>query len=287
LATVGGCATSQPPRPTTVPTTVGHPAAQRATAEEKARSLIATDVQTLQASWALSRAELHLTSQCMQQRGFVYVDPRPAPEPSARTSTADALGNGDPLTYGVSPATGEPSNPGDDQPAYAYALDGPATSMATMTLPDGSVIGYETGGCLASARTKLFGSVRAYVASGYLPQIVRPQFEAFLTADAVAAAALREWKQCMKSQHWDFASPTAAIAWLQTTPSSAAALDRQQTAIASADRSCDAQSHLRARRGDALARFVHGLPTDLLAQLTAVYDDRVRAGRVAQQALIS
>jgi hypothetical protein len=285
LVAVGGCGTGHPSRPAAAPTVVGHRTA--VTAEEQARSIIATNAQFLQWSWTLSRAELRLTSQCMQKLGFVYEDPRPAPEPSARTLTADALGSGDPATYGVSTAAAEPRNPGDDQPAYAYALDGPATSVAMMSLPDGSTVDYGTGGCIGSARTILFGSVRAYVTSSYLPQVVRHEFEAFLTADTAAASALRDWQQCMKSQHWDFASPTVAIAWLYATPLTVASLDQRQSVIANADRACDAQSQLRAHRGDALARFVHGLPADLLAQLTAVYDDRVRAGRVAQQALIS
>lgn len=285
---VGGCGTSHPPLPAEPLTTnMAAAAPVRATAEQRARSLIAANVQSLQWSWTLGRAELRLTSQCMQQLGFVYEDPRPAPEPGAQTSTADAVGSGDALTYGVLPSTAEPRNSGDDQPAYAYALDGPTTSMASMTLPDGSTVGYETGGCTSSARVTLFGSVRAYVASAYLPQVVRRQFEAFLTTDAILASALRDWHECMKSQHRDFASPDAAIGWLNATPLSAASLNQQQTAIANADRVCDARSQLRAHRADALARFVHALPADLLAQLTAVYDDRVRAGRVAQQALVS
>jgi hypothetical protein len=221
----------------------------------------------------------------MKSRGFVYAVPATVPEPGDHTVTADVLGSGDPATYGVLPGTNEPHNPGDDQPSYQNALNGPPTSMATMTLPDGSTVTYVTGGCTGSVRTTLFGSNSAYVASAYVPQVIGAQFDVFLAADGAYTSALRDWQSCMKSKDWDFASPDAAVASLETAQLSAASLDQRQTAIADADRDCDPLSHLRARRSLALAQFVHGLPSGLLNQLTDIYDSRVQAGQVARQAL--
>jgi hypothetical protein len=89
----------------------------------------------------------------------------------------------------------------------------------------------------------------------------------------------------MTSKTWNFANPDAAIDSLQTAQLSAASLDQRQTAIAGADRACDAASHLRERRSLALAQFVHGLSPGLLNQLTDIYDSRLQTGQVARQAL--
>jgi hypothetical protein len=279
-AAVGGCETSHPPRSAASPTAVAG-----STTEEQARSVIVTDASRLQWSWLVGRAEAQLTSQCMRSQGFVYAVPPPVPEPSARTVTADVPGSGDPATYGVLPGTYEPHNPGDHQPSYEYALDGAPTSTATMTLPDASTVTYETGGCTARARVRLFGSVRAYVASAYVPQVVSSRFDASLTTDGAYTSALHGWQSCMESKNWNFVNPEAAIASLQASQLRAAPLDQRQTAIAGADRACDALSHLRARRGQALAQFVQGLSSGLLTQLTTIYVGRMQAGRVAQQAL--
>jgi hypothetical protein len=249
--------------------------------------VLATDASGLEWSLVVGRAEAQLTSRCMKGRGFVYAVPPPVPEPSEQTITADALGIGDPATYGVLPSTDEPHNPGEDRPAYQNALNGPPTSMATMTLPDRSTVTYFTGGCTGSARATLFGSVSAYVASSYVPQVIRARFGAFLTTDGPYTSALRDWQSCMKAKNWDFANPDAAIDSLQTAQLSTASLDQRQTAIAGADRACDAVSHLRERRSLALTQFVHGLSSALLNQLTDVYDSRVQAGQVARRALSS
>jgi hypothetical protein len=281
LVAVGGCGTSRPARPAASPTTVAVAATQ-----QQARSVLATDDSVLDWSWVVGRAEIQLTSQCMQSHGFAYAVPPPVPEPSERTLTADVLGSGDPATYGVLPATSsEPHNPGEDQPAYQNALDGSPSSMATMTLPDASTVTYVTGGCTGSVRTLLFGSNRAYVASSYVPQVIRSRFNAFLITDGPYISALGDWRSCMKSKNWDFVDPDAAIASLETSPLGAASLDQRQTAIAGADRACDGASQLRARRSLALGQFVHSLSPDLLNQLTYVYDSRLQAGQVARQAV--
>jgi hypothetical protein len=157
--------------------------------------------------------------------------------------------------------------------------------MATMTLPGGSSVSYETGGCTASARTTLFGSMGAYVASTYVPQVVGIRFEAYLANDGPSTSALRDWRSCMSSAGLTFADPGTAIASLQTDQRDRASLDRQQTAMAGADRACDDRTHLRARRSQALAQFVHTLPTQLLAQLADIHNDRTRAALVANQTL--
>jgi hypothetical protein len=212
LTVVGGCASSRPPRPAASPTVV-----VAGTTEQQARSVMATDDSRLEWSWVVGRAEEQLTSQCMKSHGFVYAVPAAVPEPSGATVTADVVGSGDPATYGVLPGADEPHNPGEDQPAYQTALNGPASAMASMTLPDGSTVTYVTGGCTGSVRTTLFGSVVAYVASSYVPQVLGSRFDAFLATNGNYTSALRDWRSCMKSKDWDFTDPQAAISSLETS----------------------------------------------------------------------
>jgi hypothetical protein len=72
---------------------------------------------------------------------------------------------------------------------------------------------------------------------------------------------------------------------VQTTDLGQTELDHRQTAIADADTTCDGQSQLRARRSEALARFVRVLAPNLISDLADVNVSRVRASRSAQQIL--
>jgi hypothetical protein len=258
-----------------------------ATPQARARSVIAQDAGTLRWSWLVGRAEVQLIGQCMKSQGFTYAVPAPDPEPDTATMTVDALGSGGPATYGVFPHRGQPSNAGADQPSFRYALDGAPTALAAMTLPDGSSIGYETGGCTGNARTSLFGSVRTYVASAYVPKVVRDEFDAFLATDGPYTSALKAWQSCMTDRRWSFDGPAAAISSLETAQLDAASLSRRQAAIAGADDDCDSRSHLRARRSEALTRFTAGLSGQVLAELDEINAGRERADQVARRTLSS
>lgn len=277
---VGGCAPSHPPRPASA-----RPGPATVISQARARSVIAQDATTLRWSWLIGRTEGQLIAQCMRRNGYAYEVPAPDPEPGPATITADALGGNGPATYGVFPHGAPPNNPGVEPASFRDALDGAATEAASLTLPDGSTVGYETGGCLGEARTRLFGSVRAYVTSAYLPPTVRDEFAAFLTTDPAYTVARQAWQSCMAQRHWTFQTPAEAIASLETAQLDAAALNRRQAAIAGADRDCDLRSHLRDRRRQALARFTAGLSAPVLAELGDVSAGRDLAGRVARQTL--
>jgi hypothetical protein len=275
---VGGCTGSRLPRPAAAgpSTTVAAAAAQAA-----ARSVIAQDATTLQWSWLVGHAELQLVAQCMKGHGYTYAVPDAGPEPTLAAITADAIGRRGPATYGIVAYGAEPTDTEAKLASFQQALVGGVTEAASLTLPDGSTVGYQTGGCLGEARARLFGSVRAYVTSAYLPQVVRDEFEAFLAKDGAYSGALGVWRACMTGRHWPFAAPAAAISSLEGAPADAASLSRRQTAIAGADHDCDSKSHLRADRSQALTRFSAGLSGQLLAELDQVSADRVLAGRVA------
>ncbi len=243
--------------------------------------MIAQDATTLRWSWLVGRAEFRLVARCMTSQGFTYAVPPSDPEPGPATMTVDALGSGGPPGYGVFPPHGQPSGTGTDQPSYQRALDGRLKAPAAMTLPDGGTIGYQTGGCTGAARASLFGSVRTYVASAYVPQVIRNDFDAFLTTDGPYTTALKVWRSCMAGRHRSFDAPAAAISSLETARLDAVSLGQRQAAIAGADRDCDSRSHLRARRGEALTRFTAGLPGQDLAELDEIQAGRQRAGHVA------
>lgn len=281
-AAVGGCSRSRPPRTIGVsPSEVSVGAKSLA----QARSVIAQDAATLRWSWLMGRAEAQLAAQCMKRLGFTYSVPVPDPEPSPATITVDAIGSGGPVSYGVFPRRERPSTPQGDRPSFEHAMNGGPTAQAVMTLPDGSTVTYGTGGCSGDARRSLFGSVRIYVASAYVPQVVRDEFGAFLTTDAPYTRALKAWQSCMRDRHWSFGSPAAAISSLENPQLSVASLRQRQAAIAGADRGCDSQSHLRARRSETLTRFTAGLSRPVLAELGEIFAGRERAGLVARRTL--
>jgi hypothetical protein len=280
LAAVAGCASGQPPRSP-------RPAATTATPQARARSVIAQDVTTLRWSWLVGQAEAVLTARCMKSHGFTYTVPAPDPEPAAATITVDALGTTGPATYGIPPHHAQPTSPGDDQPSFAQALEGPSTALAAMTLPDGSTVSYQTGGCTAAARATLFGSLGSYMASAYVPQVIRDEFDASLTHDKPYTTALKAWQACMADHHWTFDGPEAAISSLESAQLDAATLSRRQSAIAAADRDCDSRSGLRSRRGESLARFTAALPGKVLAELDGTYLARQLADQVARRTVSS
>ncbi len=283
LVAMAGCAASRPSR------AAGPPAG--GTAQAAARAVLGVNFATLRWAWYLGRAEQVLTAQCMQALGFQYTPPVAGPEPSARSVTAYALGTGYPATYGVTqqsfPAS-NPHEPGSNQRRYEYALDGPATSTATIILPGGGGAVYGTAGCIGFAREKLFGSVHAYMESALIPQTIRNQFGNFLSTYRPYRSALQTWQHCMKARGWKFAGPQSAIESVQAlavTRVSPTGLAKRQTAVADADTGCDARSHLRASTGRALATFARSLPSGPLAQLSDIYSSRAAALRVALRVL--
>jgi hypothetical protein len=282
-AGVGGCAPSRPPRPVTAPAPapVTAPAPATPGLRARARAVIAQDATTVRWSWLVGRAETQLVAQCMKRHGLSYPVPAADPPPGPATTTVDVLGGGGPATYGITGSTTPPSDPATGLASFQQALEGGPDEDASLTLPDGSTVGYQTGGCFGEVRAQLFGSVRTYVVSAYLPQVVRDQFETSLASDRAYNDALAAWQSCMAQRHWIFKTPGAAIASLETAPLVPAALDRRQTAIAGADRDCDLRSHLRSRRGQALTRFSAGLPAPEVAELDQVSTGRELAGRVA------
>jgi hypothetical protein len=294
LATASGCSAHQ-----------AAPGGPRASAT--AAALLTSSVTSLRQGWDIGRAQQQLVARCMNDRGLRYYVSSLGPQPSAGTVTVAAVGKGRPHTYGVGlqpadgdgPGTGPGRRPGSDLPredAYVASLPkaartryaeafGGSTLPGTLTLPGGMRIGYATAGCLGQARRDLFGSVRAAMEDTYVPEDLGHMFAAFLPHNQPYESALRGWQGCMAKAGWDAVSPQAAIQAVEALAgrpgTTAAALNRRQIAEASADVSCDAGSHLRARTQAALAAFLRGQPGGVIALLQRTYQARQRATRVA------
>jgi hypothetical protein len=226
----------------------------------------------------------------MKRLGFVYVIPRTGPLPSPNTITEFALGRGTPATCGVtseSVIATPPSEPEADKPGYQLALGGPVVLPGKLSLPGGVSVAYETGGCLGSARAQLFGSVDAYMLSSYLPQIEGLLFGNFISRDEAYASALQTWQTCMRADKFSVADPSTALTSLLQVAdkTSEADLMRRQTALATADASCDGPSHLRQRTNQALGKFVDSLSRQTLMQLNDIAHSRAKANEEAHQIL--
>ena len=279
LTALAGCADSRP----------AQQAGQRAgSALALAESVLASNAYSLRAGWYRNSAEQRFTAQCMKRLGFVYLLPHMGPVPGPNTITEFALGRGYPATYGVTPESLLAAPPGDPEagkPGYRLALDGPAGSLGRLDLPGGAKVTYETGGCQGKARSKLFGSVGAYVLSGYLPQIEKILFEQFLGRDRAYLSALHTWQACMRAGKFSVVNPgDAADSLLKIADkTSEADLMRRQTALAAADAGCDRPSHLRRRTNQALAKFTGSLSRGTLTRLDDIAHSRAKAGRIARR----
>jgi hypothetical protein len=255
-----------------------------------AQSVLTSNASSLREKWYRNSAEQQLTAQCMKRLGFAYPIPYAGSAPSLNTSTEFALGRGYRTTYGVTQETlvdAPPSDPEADKPGYQLALDGPPGSMRKLIFPGEAAVAYGTGGCHGSARSKLYGSVGAYMLSIYLPQIENNLFEEFISRDQTYLSALDTWQACMRSDRFSVADPSDAIGSLLeiADKTSEADLMRRQTALAAADASCDGPSHLRQRTNQALGKFVGSLSRQTLTQLNDIARSQAKANQIAQHVI--
>lgn len=260
--------------------------------------LLQTDSRTLHDDWVLFNAQQQAVAACMRRHGFTYAVNSGGDEPAPGIATAETRASTSPASYGVAadasaflPAarsrTGNDAVTAQDAyvrslapraaAAYAMALDGPANTMAPITLPSGRQLSYETRGCLAEARTKIFGSVREALLDALLPGDVQNSFFATLGGDDSYRHALDQWRACMRRAGHPAKTPAAVIGGLKQmlaggTP--AAVIAAREKAAATADMSCDARSRLRALQSRLLLAYSRRLPPAVRDALAAVADRR-------------
>ncbi|HEX5119217.1 MAG TPA: hypothetical protein VFW65_28845 [Pseudonocardiaceae bacterium] len=290
LAAASACTTHATQRPAT-PHDHPSPIALRA-----AIHLLTSDSTSLQQTWYLARAEQFLDQQCMHRAGYRYLTD-PGPPPMAGTTTQDVLGTSHPATYGVV-WTGPTRLPAEDRyvnslptaqrTRYVHTLTGTPGHAATLRLPSGVVVRYQTNGCLGTTRTTLYGSPTAAIEEQTIPQDMRILRDSALNTDPAYLSALRGWRRCMRAAGWNYHSPEAAIQSLQFQATQAISrhhFDVTQAAVASADRACDARNGLRARARHAQAIFLRHQPSKLITTLQTLNLTRTAAYRHALQVL--
>jgi hypothetical protein len=288
-----GCAGPPAPRPSDRSSgaqTLTNAGASSPASLDAAHSVLTTDAATLRRRWILFRAQQLLVAQCMRSHDDTYFVTEPGPEPGTDTSTADSLGDGGHLTYGLwaTPRTSAQDNyvgqlGADARSRYEQALTGGPNEQPSLTLPSGLVIRYRDGGCVGQARAQLFGSVQNALLDSLLPQDVNQRFAKVLAESAPYRGALSAWRACVARSGYTYADPADAIDQLQSLLDQGANPDvgTLERAVADADAQCDHQSQLRRVRAQELTAFLHRLPSAQLAALADVYHTRVHALEVA------
>ncbi len=299
LVAVFGCAPQPVPRPVTLapPRPAGHAAPSRQAAAE---AVLTTTASALRQEWYLFRAQQQRVAQCMHSHGLRYFVASAGPEPAAGTTTVWVAGRGRNASYDVTVAasratTTRPEDqyvtqlPTAQRSRYTGVLGGSPDLLATLRLPSGLAVRYQTGGCVGGARAALFGSVRAAMQDALMPEDVDNKFYASLAGQQPYLSAVHAWQRCMAAAGWHFMTPQASIAAIQTLATakgtSPGELRAREAAVAGADVACDGRAHLRMRTTEALAAFVRTLPGPVLSQLRNVYLTRQQAAAAARRDL--
>ena len=169
----------------------------------------------------LGDAEAVALQRCLRDRGF------PVPLPRALNGSAPnlpaALGQVDRDGYGgaVDRSGGDdvvdrfaralsPS----DRERFAAAVADPSVATVRYATPRGWEVTAPTGGCVATARTEVYGSVQAWLATTALPQDLNAE-AATVYADPRTARAQDAYRSCMAGHGWPVEFPQDAVALAQ------------------------------------------------------------------------
>ncbi|MGY1503584.1 hypothetical protein ACW4TU_44685 [Streptomyces sp. QTS52] len=255
-------------------------------------AVLTNDATAQRQRWQLFGALQILTQRCMRDRGVSYLVTSVGPQPPAGATTAESIGSRSAPGYGISTALHRINNgptaqdryvrslSATDQARYTAALDGPAEQVAALTLPSGASGSYATGGCVARARARLYGTVRAALEDTLVPQDVDQLLERYLATAPSYQTALRRWQRCMADAGRAAKTPAALIQGLQAEAvkgASASMLAHEQRAAAAADQRCDAESDLRRTGVTQRDAFLRHQPAQTRARLEEVWQHRRQA----------
>jgi hypothetical protein len=124
-------------------------------------------------------------SRAMQARA----NSRGGPGPGREEAYADALAG----------ATGR---------RYRLALDGPPGQRVTMKLPGSVLTSAPTGGCLAAAQRRLYGSVAGALRATSGSSLLDDQFYQAVTSDPLFTRTVARWSSCMARRGLKYRTPT-------------------------------------------------------------------------------
>ncbi|WP_203862064.1 hypothetical protein [Plantactinospora mayteni] len=233
------------------------------------------------------------TAACMRERGFDYQPVRggsaePEPDnPYALLDTRTAATHG----YGIVPAavrhrqrpvaTGTPR----PDPAYDRALVGSQNAQVTLSLPGGEQVAVASDGCVAAARTAVFGA--DWDALYYTFQSLSNRAIERTGQDPAVSAAVVSWSACVAESGYQAATPAelreqfAQRARQATDDAAMREVARAELAGAGADATCQERARLRAVTEQAQAAAERDLLTAPLQQ------DLTRLRHLKQAALTS
>ncbi|MEV6207210.1 hypothetical protein [Kitasatospora sp. NPDC051914] len=166
---------------------------------------------TADESYAVERAKVLLTNECLRGFGLDYripESPPPAAEPSRRYGIADheaARGRG----YHLPPSPGRtavPAKPTEAQEAILLGVT--RTGEPQSATPDGRPI--PPGGCYGDAETRLDGGARPESDIAAASAIDTDSFKQSLE-DAAVVGAFNAWSACMERHGHRYRNPLASV----------------------------------------------------------------------------
>jgi hypothetical protein len=174
----------------------------------------------------LYRAEEILVSRCMNKEGFQYLvfegfskKKETAPSLYSSEDVAERARHG----YGLA-ARKDQSHDLDANGRYVSTLSSfqrrqydeallgsLKADIGQVRLLDGTVVYFTLSGCVASARTKLYGDNKLFMETTIFVENLRSEVERRVLADPRYLVALDLWRQCMNLNGYVVENPAAAV----------------------------------------------------------------------------
>lgn len=243
---------------------------------------------------ALSAAETTLTNECLAAAGFSVPTSRTAPlnsDEEWRPNLAQREKTGYGLLAEVE-RTGAAPDPVDRyvlglpaarQQQYQLALLGPFTSAASFVL-GGKRITYTTQGCVAAARTRIYGSALTAARVFYLPQLDYVDLLTKAETERAYTGAMTRWSACMRESGYHYTDPHDAkdqlIGRYRSDPD-LVATQRLEIAVAVTDAGCATRVGLPTTTESLLRKGAAALPGADLTALNEVAAARMDSAKRA------
>ena len=172
----------------------------------------------------------------------------------------------------------------EDAARYDVALFGHPETRASIDLPDGTAVSYPVDGCIAQARTELYGDIATWASVSNVP----PSYERVLAENVLESsaytAAMRGWSDCMAASGFDYALPQDAIDDLTERYRVEGFSDQlrdEEMRTATADATCAQDEGVESAVDEALRTETEQLPPPDIEQLNDLTQARGAAVRRA------
>jgi hypothetical protein len=290
VLTLAGCAAEQPPSGPT--STVDSVLSSTAT------DLIARTGDYYTQEQTLIAAENTMTNACLALAGFA-LPPTPATSTSRDEEWRPDAAQRSRTGYGLLETFQQQGNaassavdqyvrslPVDRQRQYESAMFGPANKNAALEL-GGKRITYPTQGCLAEARTRIYGDDTLAARVFYLPQMYYIDLLNKAHGQPKYTGVIADWSACMRQAGHPYTdqqdAKTQLLARYRSDPDTTATR-HLEIAVAVADAECATRSGLGATTEALLREGATKLPSaDRLALNDIAAARTTSAGRVAAQ----